>query len=542
MLIEIRCDLFNNHIKNKTIKFSSGINVVLGDDVATNSIGKSSLLLIIDYIYGGETFIARCTDVIEELGHHEYNYQLKINEKTYFYKRKTDIQDEVYICNKDYEVIDTISVDEYRGGLKELYSINEMPLTFRSIFSLYSRIWGKENNNVNRPLQSFDKHKDSRSINDLISLFEKFNTLKKTSIELAVVNDKKKLIQSAFKENLITKTGKREHVKNLEIVSNIDAELDEVKSELAKYAANIGEIVNKEIQDLKEDKDRLLEEKFRQETRLERVKIDLLKNRKFKSRQLDKLEEFFPSINLEKISEAEKFHSDITKILRPKLKKHKQEIELSLRLINDELKEIDNKMSNTLSHIESPSLIVDRVYELSTKHAVKTAEIKFYSLNEDVVDQYKKKKLSYEEKRNKILKSISKKINDKTRSYVDSIYSSDRRSPILSFNKNNYTFSAVEDTGTGTAYSSLILFDLAVFELTKLPFIIHDSFLFKNIQNSAVSRLIELYNKQKKQVFISIDEINKYGEDTEKLLLKKKVVRLTNSQVLYVKDWRKGKN
>ena len=53
MLVEIKSDIF----REKTIEFHRGLNIILGDEKASNSIGKSNLLLIIDFIFGGETYI-----------------------------------------------------------------------------------------------------------------------------------------------------------------------------------------------------------------------------------------------------------------------------------------------------------------------------------------------------------------------------------------------------------------------------------------------------------------------------------------------------
>ena len=41
-------EIYSSVIKQKTIKFHKGLNVVLGDNNASNSIGKSTMLLIID--------------------------------------------------------------------------------------------------------------------------------------------------------------------------------------------------------------------------------------------------------------------------------------------------------------------------------------------------------------------------------------------------------------------------------------------------------------------------------------------------------------
>jgi len=68
---------------------------------------------------------------------------------------------------------------------------------------------------------------------------------------------------------------------------------------------------------------------------------------------------------------------------------------------------------------------------------------------------------------------------------------------------------------------------------------VHDSVLFKNIQNDAVAKLVFLYESTGKQIFIAIDEIEKYGEVAELKLNNQKVIKLDNDNVLYIKDWRK---
>ncbi|XKW97888.1 hypothetical protein R8G64_05205 [Tenacibaculum maritimum] len=52
MLKEINCKHF---IKNPLI-FSNGLNTILGDNYSTNSIGKSTLLMIIDFVFGGGSY------------------------------------------------------------------------------------------------------------------------------------------------------------------------------------------------------------------------------------------------------------------------------------------------------------------------------------------------------------------------------------------------------------------------------------------------------------------------------------------------------
>jgi hypothetical protein len=138
-----------------------------------------------------------------------------------------------------------------------------------------------------------------------------------------------------------------------------------------------------------------------------------------------------------------------------------------------------------------------------------------------------------------VLKFIESAINDNIHRITVSVFGPDRKSPSISLTESNYTYEVYEDTGTGTAYSSLIVLDLAVFALTQLPCLSHDSVLFKNIENDSVSRLFRVYLESEKQSFVAIDEVDKYGAETSRALREHSVIQLTDDNVLYIKDWRR---
>ncbi len=61
MLKEIYCSKFKIGGKNgetrPAIQFHEGLNVVIGDSNRSNSIGKSTMLMIIDFVFGGTDYI-----------------------------------------------------------------------------------------------------------------------------------------------------------------------------------------------------------------------------------------------------------------------------------------------------------------------------------------------------------------------------------------------------------------------------------------------------------------------------------------------------
>lgn len=61
MLTEVYCDKFKTGGKEGelrlSVRFHKGVNAVIGDNNMSNSIGKSTFFMIIDFIFGGDDYI-----------------------------------------------------------------------------------------------------------------------------------------------------------------------------------------------------------------------------------------------------------------------------------------------------------------------------------------------------------------------------------------------------------------------------------------------------------------------------------------------------
>ena len=535
MLIELRCDKF----REKSISFHAGLNVVIGDERATNSIGKSSILMIVDFVFGGNSLLKHNSDIVEELGEHDYFFQFIFSDEPCHFRRGTYKSDLVYKCNNEYEEIAPISIDEYRTFLKSAYALDHLDLSFRSAVSLFSRIWGKENLDVKQPLHSFKRQKSVECIDNLLKLFDRYQSIKLLSKKMKSISDEKSTINKAYRQKLIPKVTKTKYKENIIEVTKIDEEIKDIKKNLAKYAVNIREIVNREVSELKAKKDTLLKERAKVFSRLTRVRGDLNQNKHIKSKTFSGLIRFFPEVDADRVAKVEEFHSKISKILKSELRESEKELSESLDELNEAIEEIDSRLNTAFSNVDNPEVIIDRVHELANTHSSAVAEIRYFETEDRVSDELKSIKVDLAQEKSRVLQITENIINDKTRQYVSKIYTEARRSPTLSLSQNSYTFAAIEDTGTGKAYSNLILFDLAVLETTELPILIHDSVLYKNVENNAVAELVNLYISLGKQSFISIDEIKKYGKHAETLLLENKVLELADDKVLFIKDWRK---
>lgn len=80
MLKKIYCEKF----LQKEVEFHSGLNAVVGDDIASNSIGKTTMLMIVDFVFGGEEYIKKNHDAVDQLGHHEFRFVFEFLGKDYF--------------------------------------------------------------------------------------------------------------------------------------------------------------------------------------------------------------------------------------------------------------------------------------------------------------------------------------------------------------------------------------------------------------------------------------------------------------------------
>lgn len=534
MLKEISCTIFSE----KTVKFHSGLNVVLGDSVASNSIGKSTFLMVLDFIFGGRSYIDKNSDVVSNISEHDFNYYFEFNGASYYFKRGTKNYQTVYLCDKDYNPIEDLDVDKYTQRLKELYKIGIEDISFRSIVSLYSRVWQKSNFDVKKPLHEVSTQKNQDVINNLIKLFNQYNRIKKLETEIKVLNDSQSAIRKAEKFNHIPKINKTTYNKNLRELEKINTEMEKTALGISHTVADIVNAINMELADELRNYKR---QRSSQESKLKRIRKDLSDRESLNGQQFRKLTDFFPSANLEKLKDIEKFHESITNILHDELIKAEKEISIELEYLQHKIAETEEKLTNIVANKSVSKEVIQPLIEMSSVLHQKRNENFAYIKKLSVADDLKSTKETLSLVKSEIIIEVCNIINHNIESFNQIVHKDDRRSPKIVLTEKNYSYGIEDNTGTGEAYTNLITFDLAILELTALPILIHDSMLFKNIENSSVENIIDIYNVFGKQIFISIDEIEKYSNETKKIIQSKKVLELSRTKLLFIKDWRKNK-
>lgn len=534
MLTSIKSVIF----QEKTINFHKGLNVVLGDNKGSNSIGKSTLLMIIDFVFGGQSYITHNKDMVLKLGHHDFFFTFKFEGLDYYFMRGTEESKIVYESNSDYEKLTPIRTEEYRVNLKELYKLDLKYISFRSAVSTFSRVWGKNNYDVNKPLHDFPNQGFKETVINLMRLFNKFDEIAKQDQELKILDNQRKVLNKASNYKFIPQITKSKYDKNLIQIENITEKIERIGKKAYSPSIQISEIVTEELIKIRAKKNTLLDEKEYYKSRLNRTNRTIKRSA---GAGFESLLEFFPNVNLEKLREIESFHNGISSILSNEIKAARTELTEKIKSLEVLISNLNKEEEKLLNPDGELNVFIDKLIEYTSEIKKIQIENSYYLKLSVIKSDIKIKEESLEEIKKQIINDISTKINSKTKEINDLIHQDKRTAPEIDLTYTTYDYKVFDNTGTGKAYTNLIIFDLTIFTLTKLPFLIHDSFLFKNIEPGAVEQIIKFYNSMSKQVFIAIDLIDMFNEETQQILVGKKVIQLSKDKLLTTKDWRDNK-
>lgn len=534
MLIKIKSEIFQDN----TIYFHKGLNVVLGDNKGSNSIGKSTLLMIVDFVFGGNTYLSHNKDMADKLGHHDFLYTFNFGGIDYNFIRGTAEPEVVYESNSNYEKLNQISVGDFREKLKELYKLDFKHISFRSAVSTFSRVWGKNNHDVKKPLHNFPNQGFKETVINLIKLFNKYDDIAKQDQELKTLDNQKKVLNKAGNFKFIPKVTKSKYKKNLKQIENITKEINKVGKKAYSPSIKISEIVSDELIKIRAGKNKLLNEREYYKSRLNRTNRTIKKSA---DAGFESLLEFFPNVNLEKLNKIEAFHNGISSILSNELKVARKELTEKIKDLDELITKLNGKEEKLLNPDEELNVFIDKLIEYTSEIKNLQLENNYYLKLSGIKSDIKSKEESLDEIKKQIVDEISHEINGKIKEINDLIHEDKRTAPAIDLTYTTYDYKVYDNTGTGKAYTNLLIFDLAIITLTKLPFIIHDSFLFKNIEKEAVEQIIKFYNSMSKQVFIAIDLTDMYNRDSQEILKDKKVIQLSKDKLLTTLDWRDSK-
>ena len=249
MLREIICDKF----KEKKIEFHDGLNVVLGDEQGSNSIGKSTFLMIIDYVYGGKDYVMKSIDIQRNVGAHIIKFSFVFKGNKYYFSRNTNDTEYVNICNDKYEVTETITLEQYNNKLKSLYEFGDKDISFRDVVGRYIRVYGKDNLNEKHPLDVVGNEKPTQAMNALLKLYDLYAAISELEDLAKRKGDELNAFKNAQKYHIISKIGARQRKANDKQIAELEAEREKITEELNNSILDINSEKTDAILELKRE-------------------------------------------------------------------------------------------------------------------------------------------------------------------------------------------------------------------------------------------------------------------------------------------------
>lgn len=544
MLVEMRSPVFKEKGEERPpIKFGEGLNVVLGKEDGAMSIGKSSALLAIDFVFGGSTYVK--SDGVKHEGHHTIFFTFEFDGVKYYFARETGDQNTIHICdfcNDQYELTgSSYTKDQYTNWLKKQYHMDFEGLSFRIAVSSFFRIYGKKNTDELNPLQGIPGQNMDKSITSILTIFDKYKDIE--IFKDSVTEHQKKLdaYREARKYRFISDLvgGNKKYEENLAQIRNLELQLSTLMEEAEKGHTEEEIELNQKKAELTNKKLSIENAIHSRERRLRLVSMSLEYGLYPTEADMSALQEFFPEVNLKKLYEVERYHQKLAKILDAQFADEKAAIEGEIAALRQQLDMITAQIKE-LGFVGGISRdFLDRHSELKGEiDALKTQNQAYLTLKDlqsakATADEVLKKSIE------DILREIEGILNNKMEEFNDTLFATKKKSPYVHFNAyNSYKFETPDNTGTGSNYKGMIVYDLAVLFTTALPALAHDSLLFKNLGKDVEDGIIRIYNSTKKQIFISYDKQADCRPATQKILEDHCVLRLsTNGSELYGRSW-----
>lgn len=287
-----------------------------------------------------------------------------------------------------------------------------------------------------------------------------------------------------------------------------------------------------ELSNFKRQKSRLL-------SQLQAIRADQDLGKKGFKRNYDDLLRFFPEVNLQRIEDIEDFHRKLAGILKKEFSETEENMQATLALIETEMAQIEAKITQMAKTTDLSKAVLEQYAsidkELKTLKAANENYIKTTALSETAK--------AYKAELNRLVVEqiaiMQQEINGEMKRINNAIYSGRKTAPTLTINDaSHYVFFTPRDGGTGTQYKGLVVFDLAMLSLTRLPVIAHDSVMLKHIEDEAMEKIMELYADTKKQVFIAMDKEGSYTPKAQKIMEDTKVLQLSPEEgALFGRTW-----
>lgn len=545
MLKEILCDEFISYGQPRNaIEFHPGLNAVVGNESGTNSVGKSTFLMILDFVFGGDDYLKKSKEVHRNLDPHTIKFQFVFDNVPYYFSRSTDDENTINRCNAQYEVEETMPLKLYLQFLQDSYGLNQFGLTFRGAVSRFIRVDRRETMDEEKPFASAKRETDGDAILGMLKLFGEYEDVAEQEKVSKDAAEREETFKDAIKYEYIPHVrNQTQYKKNQERIAVLQAEAEELAQQSSQGLLELDSMQAEQLRIIKSKISSFKRQRTRLKAQLDNIGQSKDDSKKTFQKDYEELRHFFPELDVSRLEQVENFHRELTQILKKEIKESTANIEAMIEIASQQIRELEQEQLR-ISQIPNVAKAILEKYAAVRKELQQLIEA-----NEawDKKKQLSDKAKSEAEQLNDLIVQhmayIDQKLNVRMEEMNATLYDVEMKAPLVHVESSSkYSLHTPDDGGTGMRYKGLILFDLAVLQESNLPFVVHDSVLLLQIENEVLEKLLLLYSQQtQKQVFISFDKVSTPEE--ERLLHDTQVLHLSRGgNELFGRSWnRKAK-
>lgn len=407
MLVEIYCDKFKTGGKDGEVRppitFHEGLNAVIGDEDRSNSIGKSTLLMIIDFVFGGNDYITKCTAVQDNVKEHNICFTLRFEGLEYSFMRNTVKYNEVIKCNRQYIPLkdeDPMMIDEYTAFLGKMYGMQFEGLTWRGLMSKHIRVHGRDTMDASRPLQEAKDGRQSDDIKRYLKQFERYAIVEKQINQAKVAEDEKEAFRKSVSFNHIRMaSGDKEYKANETKIAELQIKENELAENSSKGLLDLNSMQAQRLSELNSNLISYSRQRARVQSQLNSLRREMIEGKKTFKRSYSDLEKFFPGIEFKAIAEIDKFHQGLSKVLQDEFKESEADLATTYVMLGNEI----TKIKEQIAEIKNIPNVTQAVLNEYARITTELNNLQAANENYKTFDELKKTAKNYAETRDKII-------------------------------------------------------------------------------------------------------------------------------------------
>ena len=541
MLVEIRCAGFAEG--HRSVRFNAGLNTVLGSNGGSNAIGKSTFLWIIDCAFGGESYHTIWKESVQHIGKDPVFFTFLFEEELHYFYRTLDEPRTVCRCDKKGKLIDKLPLDRYRKWLLESYEIECPGVTFSDLTSRFDRIYGADNTSERAPYLQKPREPEEKAVDFLIRLSGGNDILE----AVAAAEEKLGVKASEFVEKKQKPVDTSKISENEKTIASLNERLEKLEqqaedAELAFFGFDTE--TYEKLSQLRKELRALTKRRNQLKSQLNAISEVEPYAAEYMQAEFAELQAFFPEIQLKPLEQIEGFHKKLRQIIGDEAAEEIKRLtaiisqcdaEIARLRENIEKSGLAKEMSaRTVSQCVNISRMIDRLREendeLLRQKALQDARIQAEGEMKALLEQQRERMAEIEAMVNQRITEINWTVTD----------GRETAPRLRIFADKMIRYKTEGNISEGTAFKSMVIYDLALAGLFPIPFLIHDSNIIKRLGDDHLEHILKYYQTMGKQVFIAFDKADSVTETAKEILESTAVLTLNDGNELYGKSWTKN--